>query len=166
MLDLLNPYKYMIEAVLLAALMGGAAMAVHKYNDWIRQPLVDQIEREHAELKAQSDKVKADADAKTASIKSEFATLDGVKNEQIKNLNTTLASAVAGLRNRPERPSASGVPGSAADAKSGAGCTGSGLFRPDGEFLSRFAAATSRLQLELKACYAKYDEVAAKVNGK
>lgn len=64
---------------------------------------------------------------------------------------------IAGLRNRPEaRADTSGVPQGATPS---AGCTGAGLARPDGEFLSRYAADAARLQSALSTCLAAYKEV-------
>ena len=70
---------------------------------------------------------------------------------------------IAGVRNRPEaRADTSGVP---QGATVGVGCTGAGLARPDGEFLSRYAADAARLQSALSTCIAKYNAVQQAVNG-
>ncbi len=71
-------------------------------------------------------------------------------------------SDIERLRDRPEaRADFGGVPGA---ADSGAGCTGAGLARPDGEFLVRYAASAARLQSALNACVTAYDEVRRQVN--
>lgn len=75
-----------------------------------------------------------------------------------------ISSMVVGLRNRPERPSAGSVPTGAAAGAGQPGCTGAGLFKSDGEVLAGVASAAAELQTRLKACYAAYDDVAAKLN--
>jgi hypothetical protein len=99
--------------------------------------------------------------ATTKDLQSTFDNITGAKDAQIAAANANTAAAIAGLRNRPDRPSQSNLPGNPADTKAGSGCTGSGLYRRDGEFLARFAADTKRLQLELKACYASHDAATA-----
>lgn len=64
-----------------------------------------------------------------------------------------LERTIAGLRNRPERPTVPGAapaPGSDPAARYG---TGAFLYRPDGEFLAREAARADRLRSALKECY-------------
>jgi len=67
------------------------------------------------------------------------------------------------LRNRPERPTTGGLPASAGNAEGSSGCTGSGLYRIDAEFLARFAADRAVLQAGLKACYAQYEAARASI---
>lgn len=72
------------------------------------------------------------------------------------------AAMVDGLRNRPEaRASDSGVPEGAA---AGVGCTGSGLSKPDAEFLVWISGEAARTQTALNACIAAYDEVRRALN--
>ena len=84
---------------------------------------------------------KADNQRRAASVK-------------LKALNSQLATALDGLRNRPERPSVGSVP-EPASAGSG-GCTGAQLFRPDSEFLVRLAADADRIAIALQSCQAAY----------
>ena len=73
------------------------------------------------------------------------------------------------LRNRPARPP-DPEPGGAVPANPGAdgtpaaGCTGAGLYRPDGEFLVREAARAVEVTEHLRACYAHVDEIERRVN--
>ena len=114
-------------------------------------------DKEKMEVAQQSAKVTADALLTTKSLQLTIDKLGSQTNDQISALNSNLNSAIAGLRNRPDRPSQSNLSNNTADAKAGGGCTGSGLYRRDGEFLERLASDTAKLQLSLKACYAKYD---------
>ena len=79
------------------------------------------------------------------------------KYDAIKNLDGRVADLLERLRiARAERPLA--APGQPAPAAStGAGCTGAGLYRPDGEFLVGFAAQASRIGLERDACIHQYN---------
>lgn len=70
---------------------------------------------------------------------------------------------LASLRDRPEaRAGAGGVPEGAA---AGAGCTGEGLSRRDGEFLAGLAADAARTQAALQQCVVQYNQVRGLVNG-
>jgi uncharacterized protein YlxW (UPF0749 family) len=69
---------------------------------------------------------------------------------------------IAGLRERPERPSAASVP---TDTGVGVGCTGAGLARPDATFLAGYAADAARLQSALQACIADRAAIERQLNG-
>jgi Flp pilus assembly protein TadB len=65
-----------------------------------------------------------------------------------------IAELTRSLRNRPERPSqASG------NSSTAANCTGAGLYRVDGEFLTWYAAEAQRISNALKRCEAQYNKV-------
>ena len=113
--------------------------------------------KEKIEVAQQSAKITADALSTTKSLQLTIEKLGNQTNDQISALNSNLNSAIAGLRNRPDRPSQSNLSNNTTDAKTSTGCTGAGLYSRDGEFLSRLATDTAKLQLSLKACYAKYD---------
>lgn len=81
-------------------------------------------------------------------------TLRRAKNAQIERLNTDLATALDGLRNRPERPGEGDLPEAAGAGPTG--CTGAGLFRPDAEFLTRKATERDTIAVLLDECQAKY----------
>lgn len=89
----------------------------------------------------------------TLDLQAKADTLRKAKDEQIAKLGTDLARALDGLRDRPARPDAGGVPG---DTGAGAGCTGATLWRDDGEFLTRLAARADRLRLDLGQCQQAY----------
>ena len=80
------------------------------------------------------------------------------KNEQIRVIGDRLAVAVASLRERPERPAASGgvMPAPAADCPA---ATGAGLYREDGIFLSREAAAAAAVVAERDFYYRRYADL-------
>jgi hypothetical protein len=65
---------------------------------------------------------------------------------------------IAGLRDRPDRPSDGSLP-EAATAGAGpvTGCTGAQLYRPDGEFLAGEARRADELRAALGVCAAAYN---------
>jgi len=72
---------------------------------------------------------------------------------------------VAGLRNRPERPSRPDVPESSAAGEAPQSCAGDRLYRSDAEFLVREAARADLIRAALERCQAQYDEVRRAING-
>jgi hypothetical protein len=111
---------------------------------------------EKADIQTKSAKVASDALATTKTL---AATIDSQRsdfNAHITTLNATVASAIAGLRSRPARDSAGGVP---RDPTTGAaiGATGANLLRQDSEFLIREAGRADKLRLQLTQCQAAYN---------
>ena len=70
------------------------------------------------------------------------------KDAQIASINTQLADALIGLRERPSRTQ---------DAANGQGGTGATLFADDATFLVREAARADIIRTGLAACYDQYD---------
>ena len=70
------------------------------------------------------------------------------KDAQIASINTQLADALIGLRERPNRTQA---------ASNGQGGTGLSLSAEDATFLEREAARADILRSALSACYQQYD---------
>jgi len=126
-----------------AFVMGGNAVQAQWTADKLTQ--AEQTLTLTAEAAATTDRLQLDADK-----------LRKTKNAQIARLNADLSTALAGLSNRPARPGAGSVP---TDPTAGAspGCTGSSLWRDDGEFLAREAARADGLLADLAQCQAAYD---------
>ena len=152
LLALSNP-KVWLELALAAAV---AWCSWYTYN-WIYDRGADsvqrkwdavELERAQQSAKVASDALKITKDLQTSADKAQEAT-----SEQIKTLNSSLASAIVGLRNRPTRPDSGSVP---VNPGAGRGCTGAELYKPDAEFLAREAARADALQIELKLCYDRY----------
>ena len=80
-------------------------------------------------------------------------------NDQITRINRAHALAIERLRDRPERPIASGgsVPEAAPAGEHATGCTGAGLFKSDSYFLTGLAADADKLRIGLQACQAQYN---------
>lgn len=149
---LLSPKVWLeiaIAALISAACWYGYHLIYERGADHVQRKW-DSVERERAEASA---KVAADALAITKDLQAKMDQQRGESNAQIKSLNVTLGSAIAGLSNRPSRGDAGSVPG---NPTAGAGCTGAGLFKQDGEFLARESARADKLRIDLQACQAAY----------
>lgn len=104
----------------------------------------------------QTQAIQEETARKTAALQAKADQLRRTKNAEIDRLNTDLAAALDGLRNRPPRPGASDLP-AAAGSGAIAGCTGAELYRPDAAFLTRLAGEADRLRIDLGQCQAAYD---------
>ena len=90
---------------------------------------------------------------KEAALQASMDKLRMEKNNELARLNTTVRNLTASLRNRPERPA---VPASASAGDGATGCTGAGLYKPDGQFLVGESSRADQLRLALKACQDAY----------
>lgn len=115
------------------------------------------LEARIADLKASY--AKAYADAQKAARSREIALQTQAdaqrkkKDDQIKNINSRLAAALDGLRDRPTRndmPPAAGTCGAA---------TGAELSRPDAEFLAGESARADEAVAMLNYCIAQYNSL-------
>jgi small-conductance mechanosensitive channel len=103
-------------------------------------------------------------DRTTTALQDNADTLRRNKNAHIARLDADLAAALAGLQNRPDRPSDANLP---TDTSAGPnpGCTGAQLFKPDAGFLVRESARADKLLADLGQCQAAYDSARKAVNG-
>lgn len=129
---------------------------------WIHLSLVNRaVELNNSEWnKAQQVLIEKNRKTEKA-ILTEALKLEEVKNEEIKNLNTTVNDLRSKLRKRPSReyvtvyrdnPSTEGA------------CTGAELFREDGEFLIGEAARAERVLIERNYYYEQYEQVRKKLD--
>jgi len=102
-------------------------------------------------------------DRTTTALQDNADTLRRNKNAQISRLDADLATALAGLQNRPDRPGSANLP-TDTGAGPNPGCTGAQLFRPDAGFLVREAARAERQRADLAQCQAAHDQARAAVN--
>jgi hypothetical protein len=98
------------------------------------------------------------------------AQVDKIKQESANEKRRIAAQyerTIAGLRERPERPSAAGLPASPdLGVRPPAGCTGDELFRPDAEFLVGEAARADQLRSALQLCLADRAQVEQELSGR
>lgn len=85
------------------------------------------------------------------------------KKRELEIANSKYNALLDSVRNRPDRPSGSDLPGNPGDSESTEGATGMQLYRSDAVLLSWFADQTSQLQINLNACYKDYDAVKQKL---
>lgn len=117
---------------------------------------------ERLEQANQSRKLLEKSAAETAELQAQAEQIQGAKNAQIQALNSRVAALNTELRNRPQRPSGTGVPANPPTGGTASGCTGAGLFGEDAEFSLGEAATAQTLRIHLKTCYARYNAVRSK----
>jgi hypothetical protein len=99
------------------------------------------------------------ARAKEQELQGKADAIRRTKNAEIQSLSLRVDEYARRLQNRPDRPSSDNLPTPAGTGASTSGCTGAGLFRRDGEFLTGLAADADRLRIALSACQAAYKSV-------
>lgn len=115
--------------------------------------------REHVQAEWDSEKavtVTAQHD-KEAALQANMDKLREDKNRETAKLRNTVAALTDSLRNRPERPA---VPSSTSAGDGATGCTGAGLYKPDGEFLVGESARADQIRLALITCQKAYQDAA------
>lgn len=106
---------------------------------------------------AESDlKLETDTRARELALQADADTLRRTKDAQLNKLRLAHATALDGLRSRPERPPQSDVPSSAV---SGDGCYPSQLYREDASVVVEFAAEADQLRINLGRCQDAYESV-------
>jgi hypothetical protein len=80
------------------------------------------------------------------------------KDREIRNISARATALANSLRDRPERPAVTDQVSDAPEAgPASSGCTGSGLYKADGNFLVGEAARANTLRELLKECRANYE---------
>lgn len=158
-------YSMLWRIVGVAAILAGLAWGYHVWADHQRE--IGRVEvrtewRADKLARAESTRLLLMAKAKTDGELQAAADIERkALNDQNRNIGRQLADSLERLRNRPERPEPAdrvdGVPEVAGAGTAGpgdGGCTGSGLFRSDSEFLTRIASSADRLRIALRSCRA------------
>lgn len=108
-------------------------------------------------LEAQGEQILI-AQQREGELRAQMDNLKRTHRDQTTRIAAAHADLVDSLRQRPDRPSAGGLPeGATAGAGPVTGCTGAQLYRPDGEFLAREAARADQLRAALGVCAAAYN---------
>jgi hypothetical protein len=151
-LALINP-KVWLEIAIIAVLAGAGW---YGYN-WIYERGAATVQAkwnaERLQITQQSAQITADALSTTKALQDASDKQREVSNAQIASLNRSLATAIAGLSDRPARPGASGVPG---DTSAGAGCYPSQLYREDSAVALKLAGEADLLRVALNQCQTQY----------
>lgn len=140
-------YKWLAYAAIAAALWAGHAYVASRAFNAREQAVHDtykavQREADIAALR-KGEKLQANADK-----------LQDEQNAKTETDRLRIAALTASLRNRAARPTT--LPTDTSTAKN---CTGAGLYRDDGEFLTWYAAEATRVARALERCEAQYNEV-------
>jgi hypothetical protein len=146
-------------AVLIALVSGlGYITYNHIYDKGAASVQVkwDKIEAERSVIIAEQESKKALAEL---AMKKESDAQLRLLNEKNKSLNATVVAITRELRNRPNRPSSTNVPGNTTPEPTCTGSTGKELYRADAEFLIGEAARAERLIILLESCKAQYNSV-------
>lgn len=100
------------------------------------------------------------ADAESLELKDKIKEQQNETQITIAGINKRHAAIVAGLQQRPDRPtSQSNYSSSAGNAESTAGAYPAELFREDAEDFAAVGKAADELKVYLLQCYRQYDEV-------
>jgi hypothetical protein len=162
---MLNPldgvYGSLIKFVLIITLVGGLyGVHIYKVHEAVKDA-VHTVQLQHsAEIFKQKEILLDEQKVQDAKLQEDFNKRKGEQDAKIKALNNDVSNLLASLRSRPERPaSLSGNNSSTNAAEGSTGATGQGLYKPDAEFLARYAADAETLKLGLLQCYRDYDTV-------
>ena len=156
--------KFWLEVAIMAALAGVV---------WWGYNHVKGIGYAESEAKhAAEDKARAEATLQevlkaakdTQALQAGANQIQGEVNAKLLASGARTNALVISLSNRPDRPSPGSVSTSTPAGTSTFGTTGAGLYRADGQFLIGESAGANELQTRLKACYAAYSAIEAKLN--
>lgn len=111
------------------------------------------IEKQYQDKLIIANQKAADAEASLAKFKVQA---DTDKQNAVKDINNQLVDALSQLQQRPTRADlTSSVASAVARAKSS--CTGSGLYRDDAEFLTRYSALAAKSVIDRDYYYGQYE---------
>jgi hypothetical protein len=140
-----------VKPAILAAVVAVAGVFVWR---WHHGAIDDAVTAVHASYTVEKLKAAEHAAETSRTLQAEADKTQGEKDAQLKIQSARIAALSASLRNRPERPS-----GNANNPSTSSNCTGAGLYRPDGEFLTWYAGEAARIGLDLADCQARYNQV-------
>ena len=99
---------------------------------------------------------KITAEARERVLTSEIVRIERVAKNEKSGIIGRYESALAELRERPERPDPRGNIGVSETATSPTGCSGAGLAKGDAEFLAGYSADAAKLKSALQQCLSVY----------
>lgn len=157
-----NIYVGIVLALGVSLVLSGGAWLAYKRGDKNGSDRVQAV-MDKENLRRSQDALNAikETRAKEQTLQDAADAQRKARDAKIQTLNRDLVTAIEQLRNRPERPATADVPATASSGPSGAGCTGSGLYKPDADFLTREAARAKRLGIALAQCQSQYEAARA-----
>jgi hypothetical protein len=161
-LALISP-KAWLALVLSVALAGGAWWLHHDGYTTGKTETMAAWNSERASIAAQSLKLDEQATRTTIDLQAKSDKKLKDKNEKIRALNTAIATVIASLSDRPNRPVEGSLP-TPSGTGSAIGCTGAQLYRPDAEAFVGFAARAERIRIDLDQCQTQYESAKQAIN--
>lgn len=161
LLALITRYKLLLEIVAVGALAARLAYGAHKFFDSLRE---EGALKERAVWVERDRKAGEEAVKREATLQAQMNKSNQEKSNALSRLASANAALAASLLHRPDRPSTEGnQPAGTGEAASG--CTGAQLYRSDSAFLVGESGVADKLRIELKACYAAYDNARETLKG-
>jgi hypothetical protein len=155
-LDLIPSWaKLALATAAVAAALAAYAAHIHHQRNIGRTEVQLKWDASVSQQRAQA-LVQAAEDQRIENRRQSMATeIQQRKDNEFNTINARLAAALERLQQRPDRPAPGSAPTSGPAVAQG--CTGAGLYRPDGQFLAGEAAAATRIGAERDYCYARYN---------
>lgn len=148
--------KFGIVVALILSLYGGYRYQLHKsFQEGVKTTEI----KYEAQILAQNEILQLKKKSAEKELEQKLTKTKEENDAKLKSLNLRVGVLLGSLSNRPERPSTSGDTPSPTTAESPTGTTGQGLYKADGEFLTRYSADTETLKLALIQCYSDYQAV-------
>ena len=148
--------KFAVVVALILGLYGGYRYQLHKsFQEGVKTTEI----KYEAQILAQNEVLNLKKKSAEKELEQKLTKTKEENDAKLKSLNLRVGVLLGSLSNRPERPSASGNTPSTAATEGQSGTTGQGLYKADGEFLTRYSADTETLKLALIQCYADYQAV-------
>jgi hypothetical protein len=129
----------------------GSAGVQQKWDRDIRER-EEQYAKDMEKARTTESEIRADADKRRVQ-----------KDLEIRAANASLTALRNIVRDRADRPQNSEMSGNTGSGPTPTGCTGSQLYRPDGEFLAGEAAAARECQSYLRECRDTYEIIKQKL---
>lgn len=157
----LDPRQWLLIILFVGSCFGGISFWKHRL---VEQGDVAGYSRAQGEFAVTKEQLTKAAAAKTTKLQADADKARKDKTDAISTLHAQHAAALERLRNRPERPATGDLPPVTSDGPPAAGCTGAQLYRPDGSVLAGESLRAETIRIELKSCYAQYDQAQALTN--
>lgn len=171
LLDILNPYRWLILLALLGGLAGAHIWRVHAAEkrghaagDTAGAARVQaQYDAFKGEMVTRTTRLLTDAYRVGGLMKTSFDQRSQELDHEITRISHQRDALAERLRQRPDRPAdgargAGHLPSDSTSADAAAGCTGAQLYRSDATFLAGEAARADTIRAALSACHAHLDE--------
>lgn len=154
----MNPYPLIFIAIALVA-----NYVVHKGIVKVEVNKAVNVAQTNMRVLHQDELLRASINSrkKEQEIEIQFKKRDSIKDGQLKELNTKLATALSELHKRPSRTS---TPNPTQVTSVTTPCTGTQLFKEDGQFLAREAARGDKVIVERDYYYEQYEEARKLLN--